>query len=244
MSLPRLRQVVLAARKLEPVAASLETALGVRDPFYDEGVGHFGLRNAVYALGDTFVEIVSPQQPDTSAGRYLDRRGGDSGYMVMFEVADAVATRHRLTDLGVRTIWESEHDDITDLHLHPKDVAGAIVALDVTTPVGSWRWAGPGWVGAVPAFGPGGITGLTVAAVEPEETAARWAAVVGVAVGSGGAVPLAGGAQLMHFVSVADRAGEGIVGVEVVTDAGAGGCDIAGVRFDRRHPDDTRGQHP
>jgi hypothetical protein len=244
MSLPRLRQVVLAARELDPVAASLEAALGVRDAFHDEGVGHFGLRNAVYALGDTFVEIVSPQQPDTSAGRYLDRRGGDCGYMVMFEVADAGATRKRLTELGVRTIWETEHDDITDLHLHPKDVAGAIVALDVTRPVGSWRWAGPGWVGAVPAFGPGGLTGLTVAAVDPQETAGRWAAVLGVTVGSGATVPLAGGAQQIRFVSAAERAGEGIVAVDVVTEAGAGDCEIAGVRFDRRRPDETRGQHP
>src|SRR5919112_1715076 len=111
MPLPRLRQVVLAARQLDPVAAELEAALGVRDPFQDEGVGHFGLRNAVYALGDTFVEIVSPERPDTAAGRQLDRHGGDCGYMVMFEVADADATRDRLAGLGERIIWDTVHPD-------------------------------------------------------------------------------------------------------------------------------------
>ena len=35
---------------------------------------YFGLRNAVFALGDTFLEVVCPQRPDTAAGRLLDRR--------------------------------------------------------------------------------------------------------------------------------------------------------------------------
>ena len=56
----RLRQVVLVARDLEAVAGALRQPLGLGAPFHDEGVGHFGLRNAVMALGDTFVEVVSP----------------------------------------------------------------------------------------------------------------------------------------------------------------------------------------
>jgi hypothetical protein len=47
-------------------------------------VGRFGLTNAVFAVGDTFVEVVAPTQPDTTAGRYLKRRGGDGGYMAIF----------------------------------------------------------------------------------------------------------------------------------------------------------------
>src|SRR3954468_19648301 len=113
MALPRLRQAVVAAIDLDATATALEQHLGVHDPFRDKGVGHFGLRNAVYALGDTFLEIVSPVRADTAAGRYLERRGGDCGYMAMFELADAAAVRARLTDLGVRTVWETEHPDIT-----------------------------------------------------------------------------------------------------------------------------------
>src|SRR5689334_16660351 len=126
--LPRLRQVVLAARDLKSAAASLEAALGVADPFRDEGVGHFGLHNVVYALGDTFVEIVSPVQDGTAAGRQLDRHGGDCGYMAMFELSDEADSRARLADAGVRVVHDTTHDDIVDLHLHPKDVPGAIVA--------------------------------------------------------------------------------------------------------------------
>src|SRR2546423_14293313 len=84
----RLRQAVLVARELEPAAAELQAALGLAEPFRDPGVGMFGLANTVFAIGDCFLEIVSPMQPDTAAGRYLERHGGDGGYMVKFDLED------------------------------------------------------------------------------------------------------------------------------------------------------------
>src|SRR5256885_2093458 len=68
----RLRQAVLVARELERAAGELQAALGLPEPFRDPGVGMFGLANTVFAVGDSFLEIVSPVQPDTAAGRYLD----------------------------------------------------------------------------------------------------------------------------------------------------------------------------
>ena len=101
----RLRQAVLvAAEGLEPVAEALREALGLGEPFRDPGVGLFGLENAVFALGDCFLEIVSPTQPGTAAGRYLERQGGDGGYMVMFDLEDLPAARARAAESGVRTV--------------------------------------------------------------------------------------------------------------------------------------------
>ena|SRR5438874_100834 len=76
---PRLRQVALVARDCGRVTAELSRAFGWAQPFRDPGVGQFGLTNAVFAVGDTFVEVVAPARPDTTAGRYLERRGGDGG---------------------------------------------------------------------------------------------------------------------------------------------------------------------
>jgi hypothetical protein len=233
MQLPRLRQVVVAARRLTPVAEQLESALGVRDPFRDAGVGHFGLENAVYALGDTFVEIVAPTRDGTAAGRQLDRRGGDCGYMVMFELADAAAVRERLNAAGVRVVWETSHEDIVDVHLHPKDVPGAIVALDVTEPVGSWRWGGPKWTGTIPAYAAGGLRSLTVATADPAATAGRWAAVLGLEAPGEPVLELDGGAQQIRFVPAGTDRGQGIVAVEVDGSGAMGPVDIAAVRFDR-----------
>ena len=140
---PRLRQVALVAADCDATARQLQEAFGWPDPFNDAGVGRFGLTNAVFAAGDTFVEVVAPVQPGTTAGRYLERRGGDSGYMAIFQLPDLAQARSRAQNAGIRVVWQSDLADIAGTHLHPMDVPGAIVSLDWADPPESWRWAGP-----------------------------------------------------------------------------------------------------
>ncbi len=179
-TVPRLRQVALVARDLEPVAEALQGDLGLPDPYRDAGIEAFGLENVVFAIGDTFLEVVSPTREGTTAGRYLDKRGSNGGYMAIFQFADLAPARARLDDLGVRVVWRADLPDIAGTHLHPKDVPGAIVSLDWADPPESWRWAGPEWTGGAPAHPQGGITGITVEVADPHAAAARWAAVLGV----------------------------------------------------------------
>jgi hypothetical protein len=228
----RLRQVALVAHDLEPVVAALGDALGVADaPFCDPGVAVFGLKNAVMAVGDTFVEVVSPVGPDTAAGRYLERRHGDGGYMAIFQVDDLEAARARIDGLGIRVVWRSDHPDIAGTHLHPKDVPGALVSIDWADPPGSWRWAGPRWTGTEPAHEPGGITALTVQSERPDELAARWAEVLGCPSRRDGAeavIPLDGGE--VRFVTPGDGRGEGISALEIeVPGRSAGQIRVGGV---------------
>ncbi len=183
---PRLRQVALVAHDCDDVAGELRRAFGWSEPFHDPGVAQFGLTNAVFAAGDTFVEVVAPARPDTTAGRYLQRRGGDGGYMAIFQVPDLDTARGRLADLGVRVVWTANLPDIAATHLHPGDVPGAIVSVDWATPPQSWRWAGPSWTGQAPDHAPGGLTGLTIEVTDPDAAARRWAAVLGIPAGSAG----------------------------------------------------------
>src|ERR1035438_10890047 len=104
----RLRQAVLVAAELEPVAGALRSTLNLKEPFRDPGVGAFGLENVVFALGDGFLEVVSPIAPDTTAGRYLMSHGGDGGYMVIFDIEgrdDFEGARSRAPGLGVGEGW-------------------------------------------------------------------------------------------------------------------------------------------
>ena len=172
----RLRQAVLAARDLDAVAGELSDRLGLSAPFADPGVGHFGLRNAVFCLGDTFLEVVSPVQPDTAAGRLIERRGGDSGYMTMFQLDDLAAARQRAQNLGVREVFEVALDDMAEVHLHPADMRGAIVSLSEPTPPDAWRWGGPDWQAR---SAPVEIFGATIAVADPEAVAARWQTILG-----------------------------------------------------------------
>ena len=68
-----------------PPTSACATALGLGEPFRDPGVGSFGLHNVVCALGEDFLEIVSPTQDGTAAGRHLERRG-EGGYMLIFQL--------------------------------------------------------------------------------------------------------------------------------------------------------------
>jgi hypothetical protein len=176
-ALPRLRQAVIAARSLEPVVAELRSSLGLGEPYADPGVGRFGLRNAVFALGDTFLEVVSPVQDGTAAGRQIERRGGDCGYMVMFQVPDVAAARARATDAGVREVFEVSLPEMAEVHLHPGDMRGAIVSLSEPRPPESWVWGGPGWQERSAAGV--SIAGATVAVRDADAVGERWRQVVG-----------------------------------------------------------------
>ena len=173
----RLRQAVLAATELDDVAGALRDGLSLGEPFADEGVGYFGLRNAVFALDDTFLEVVSPVRDGTSAGRLIARRGGDCGYMLMFQVPDLAEARKRAAAHGVREVFEVALDDIAEVHLHPADMHGAIVSLSQPSPPESWRWGGPDWVER--AVGDRSLIGAVVAVADPDAVLTLWASILG-----------------------------------------------------------------
>src|SRR5215831_8341310 len=172
-------------------------------------------------------------RPGTTAGRYLQRRGGDGGYMAIFQVPDLAAARRRLAGLGVRVVWTADLPDMAGTHLHPGDVPGAIVSLDWAAPPQAWRWAGPSWTGWAPAHASGGVTGLTVEVHDPAAAARRWAEVLGIpAAGeSTTVVGLPDSGQRLRFVPARPGRGEGITAVSIAGLPGGGPRVIGGVRF-------------
>ena len=98
----KLRQCVFVCKDLESSREELCDILGIEVAYRDPGVAKWGLVNVVCPIGHDFLEIVTPGQPGTSAGRYIERRKGDGGYMVIIQVPDAKAERARVTGLGVR----------------------------------------------------------------------------------------------------------------------------------------------
>ncbi len=217
----RLRQVAMIAADLDPVVEQLVATFGVEVCFHDPGVAEFGLRNALLLVGDQFLEVLSPIEDGTTAGRLLTRRGGPGGYMAIYEVDDLDARVERLEALGVRIVWQGDFPGIRGRHLHPRDVGGAIVSIDEPQPAGSWRWGGPKWpTMETPGARVDGITGVVVAATEPERTAARWAEL--------------DVDEAVRFVEGDGVEHDGIVGVElraVDRDAVGERHDIGGIRF-------------
>ena len=176
----------------------------------------FGLVNAVFAIGDCFIEVVSPTQDDTAAGRYMARHGGDCGYMAIFDLEDLDGARARAQELGIRTVWQVDLPDISATHLHPADTRGAIVSLDQSRPSGTWRWGGPEWIGREGTGAPGRLAGITLAVEDPLAVAEVWARLLGVSAPEDEepVLHLDEGAQV-RFVPTADQGGEGLVEIAV-----------------------------
>ena len=223
----RLRQVVLVAGDLDRVEAEIVDGLAVEACVHDLGVERFGLRNVLFPIGDTLLEVVSPLEDVTAAGRHLDRRGGDGGYMVILQTDDMEGFRNRIDEMDVRVVLEARMPGIVGLHLHPRDVGGAILSVDETDDWNAWPWAGPDWQYHRRTDLVSGILAVVIQADDPAAMAGRWGEVLG-RPADGTVVALDGGE--IRFVPVLDGRGEGLSGVELRAGRNAD-LEVCGVRF-------------
>ena len=173
-----LRQLVMVSSLRDPIVENLCNLFDIKVSFNDPGVGHFGLENAVLPVGTDFLEVVSPVEENTTAGRYLDRRGGDGGYMVIIQVDDFSEVQKTVKENNVTVVWESEHPEARAIHLHPKEMGGAILSLDWMNPKESWKWAGPNWDQFVNTSAVKSFKGVEIQSDDPETMKNTWQAVL------------------------------------------------------------------
>ena len=180
----RLRQVALASRGLDAVVTAFHDVFGLKLAYNDPHIHVYGLKNAVLPAGTGFLEVVEPVREDVSAARFLNRRGGEAGYMVILQVADAEAERKRVVELGVRVVDDIDTPSYRCAHFHPADFGGVLVSFDqqrtsadYLEPFGDWMPAGPDWRGA----GSSEVLDLvsvTISAAKPSALAQRWSRLV------------------------------------------------------------------
>ena len=212
----RLRQIALVAKDLAAARADIGAVLGLDYAYDDPGVGKYGLRNAVFPVGETFLEVVSPKQEGTTAGRLLDRRGGDGGYMVILQTDDLAAARAAIHAAGARIVDQWDGDGAAFTHIHPKDVGGAILSVDHMDPRDRWEWGGPQWRAHVRADVSTAIVGAELQAQDPAAMAARWSEVLGrpaIPAGEGWTMALDEGE--IRFVKAQDGRGDGLGAFDV-----------------------------
>ena len=212
----RLRQVALVAHDLAPAEARITEELGVELCYRDPDVAVFGLRNALFPIGDKLLEVVSPVRDGTTAGRHLSKRNGDGGYMVLLQVDDLAAIESRIQKQDVRIVFTAGRPGITGIHLHPKDVGAAILSIDQSDRWDDWGWAGPGWRDHVATEVVTDLVGVAMQSEHPARTAERWAAVLERAViESGDEYHIHLDEGVLRFVPPTDARGEGVCAVDV-----------------------------
>ena len=222
----RLRQIALVAHDLAAAETDIRAILGLDYAYDDPGVGKFGLRNAVFPVGETFLEVVSPKQAGTTAGRLLEKRGGDGGYMVILQVRDIAEARANIAAAGARVVEQADLQGgtVAMSHVHPRDVGGAILSVDYMHPWDRWEWGGPEWRENARTDVSTGVVGAELQGEDPAGMARRWGEVLGLAAmqgGEGWRIALKDGGEL-RFVAIRDGRGDGLGAFDVaVRDPGA-----------------------
>ena len=221
----RLRQIAVVAADLQKVSIDIGSILGAEACFTDPGVKQFGLKNTLWPIGTQFLEVVTPIAENTAGGRYMERRGGDSGYMVITQVDDVARRRERAAELGIRIAFNLEHptEGHDDIQLHPADTGGSFFEMDQMLMEGGdevggpWYPAGKNWEPYVRTDLVECISAAELQSPEPQALAQRWSDMAEIDLGSdanGNPIIELDNATL-RFVEETDGRGEGLGGIDV-----------------------------
>lgn len=218
----RLRQICLVAHDLAPVIEDLTKVFGLEVCYVDPGVARFGLENSLLPIGSQFLEVVAPTREATAGGRYLERRGGDGGYMVITQCDEHAPRRSRVEELGVRIAHQFERDGFQNMQLHPKDTGGTFFEIDCVpddpASDGEWIPAGRNWKPHVRTERVSAIVAAEIQSPHPEALANRWSEIA--------EIPLERGPQglemplqnaKVRFVDAVDGRPEGLGGIDLRT---------------------------
>ncbi|MGH7962903.1 MAG: VOC family protein [Candidatus Binatia bacterium] len=218
----RLRQLALMTRELAPVVEDLRNVFGLEVAYRDPTVAAFGLENALFPVGNQFIEVLAPIREGTAGGRYLERRKGDGGYMVILQCDDHAPRKRRVAELGIRKVMEQDDPGYRLMQLHPRDTGGSFLEIDVQVGGedlnGPWHPAGHNWHSAVRTDVVRAIAAAELQSPDPGGLAERWGEIVELPVKAdaeghpGLRLDNAG----MRFVPDTDGRGEGLGGMDLV----------------------------
>jgi hypothetical protein len=222
----RLRQVCLVAPQRDVAECAITDVLGLAVCYRDPNVAPYGLENALWPVGDMFIEIVAPMQAETAAGRFLARSGRRGGYMVIFDCDDPERRAAHARAMGVRVVTEVAHDAYTGVQLHPRDCRAAMIEFnrteggDVTPEL--YAPAGPHWRRFVRGDATRRIRAIEIATPDPAGLAAHWGAIVERLVTSGAKGPELGFDEATIAFVPSDDGGERLSALVIdVADADA-----------------------
>lgn len=219
-----LRQICLVAEKLQPAIDDLKNVLGIEVCYVDPGVEVFGLENSLMPVGTNFIEVVSPVQENTAAGRYLQRRGGNGGYMVITQADSAEthsALRVRAEKMGVRVAWEVNQETANFMQLHPADTGGSFFQIDWDAQndhQGQWAPAGgTGWKEFVKTDVVSAIRAAELQSPDPAPLAQRWGDIADIPLrkDARGNLEMPLNNSVIRFVEATDGRGEGLGAIDI-----------------------------
>lgn len=138
-----LRQVALFARDLDESLRFWAGAFGLEECFRDD-LSRYGLRNVLLPIGDSFLELLQAEDPNSAGARFLDRHG-EGLYMAIFQVADVAALERDLADQQVAVVERIDRPTHKAVQLHPKAMGRVLTSFEHGVTPEDWPAAGPNW---------------------------------------------------------------------------------------------------
>jgi methylmalonyl-CoA/ethylmalonyl-CoA epimerase len=125
---PRIAHVGIAVRALDEILPFYRDLLGLPEVDLDDADG---ARIAGLSAGDTLVELLEAQHPDSPIGKFVAKRGPGIHH-ICFAVDDLDDTLQRCRSAGLRLIDETPRlgaEGKRIAFLHPSATAGVLVEL-------------------------------------------------------------------------------------------------------------------
>ncbi|MDG4805040.1 methylmalonyl-CoA epimerase [Micromonospora sp. WMMD980] len=134
IGLRRIDHVGIAVADLDAAIDFYQRTFGMRC-VHTETNDEQGVREAMLAVGPDasggMVQLLAPLSPDTTIGKFLDKRGPGI-QQVAYTVTDIDAACAALRERGVRLLYDAPRRGTSDSRVnfvHPKDAGGVLIEL-------------------------------------------------------------------------------------------------------------------
>jgi methylmalonyl-CoA/ethylmalonyl-CoA epimerase len=128
--LTQIDHVGIAVSDLGEAVGRYRRTFGI-EPVHRERMDDQGVEEVLFAVGESFVQLLGALGPDTPVGRFLGKRG-PGVHHVGYRVANVADALEHLRAEGVGLIDEAPRPGsrgTTIAFVHPKDTGGVLVEL-------------------------------------------------------------------------------------------------------------------
>ena len=120
----------IAVEDIDGALALYRDKLGMRE-VHRELLEEQGVEDVLLEVGDAYVELIAPVDPDSGVARFVEKRGPGMHH-VAYRTQDIEGDIKKLVAAGLRTIGDEAHPAIrgtTAIFVHPKSTGGVLTEL-------------------------------------------------------------------------------------------------------------------
>lgn len=130
MKIKRIEHIAIACKNMQVLKDVFEKKLGIAME-YEEHLPEHATSLAMYPIGETYLELLQSDQPETGTSRWIAERG-EGLFHICLEVEDIDAAMSELRGKGVGFQTENPmigHGNCRIVFLDPKSTGGLVIEL-------------------------------------------------------------------------------------------------------------------